>query len=174
MSTCYSPYATVTHLFLLQYLSYYLDFHFFDGASSILLQWLIYFLDYVRHFWDFVVHYSKSVIFCYNDLAIFVTVTQTFLDFIGHFLDFVACYNDSIIFVTVTQSFFLFYHPFLDFIHALQWLNYFAIVTQSFWDFISHFLWFRQPFFRFCCAQQCSTIFFYSDSTIFWFRYAAL
>jgi hypothetical protein len=43
---------------------------------------------------------------CYNSSAIFNIVTQSFLYFIRHFLDFASRYSDSAIFATVPQSFF--------------------------------------------------------------------
>jgi hypothetical protein len=76
-SSCYSDSvifkillrATLTHPFLLQRLSHFLDF--------------------ISHFLDIIIRYSDS--------AIFTTETQPFLDSVGHFWNFVARYSDSVI-----------------------------------------------------------------------------
>jgi hypothetical protein len=55
------------------------------------------FLDFARYFWDFVTHYSDSVILL-RWLGYFATVSRSFFYPVGHFLDFIVRYSDSDIF----------------------------------------------------------------------------
>jgi hypothetical protein len=105
--------------------------------STILLQWLGHFIDFVSHFLDFVTFYSIDH-FCYSDSIIFY-ISSVIFKILSH--------ADSTIFAIMTQQFYL------------QWLSRFyivsvifdissrAIVTQPFLlqcithflDFVNHF-----------------------------------
>jgi hypothetical protein len=53
-------------------------------------------------------------------VSYFAKDTQSFLDFVSHFLVFIARYSDSVIFDSMTQSFLDFISYFLKFYHALS------------------------------------------------------
>jgi hypothetical protein len=81
----------------------------------------------------------------YSDLAIFATMTQSFLGRIDHFWDFVTRYIDSTI--------------------LLQWRSHFDILSVIFYDFIVIFWDFIVHYSK--SRYNDSTIFFYSASSIF-------
>jgi hypothetical protein len=86
-------------------------------------------------------------------------ISTCFLDFVGHFWDFITRYSQSVIFATTNHSFFLdFISYFWDFVTRYSDSVIFAIVTQSFFRFHYVFLRFRRVQARPFC---------YSDSIIF-------
>jgi hypothetical protein len=105
-------------------------------------------LDCVSLFWDFVVRYSDSVLFCYS--------LRHFLDFVGHFWDFVHVlqwlghfyYSDSVI-LRFCQSFW-------DFV-----IHFFCDFVSYFWDFVMN------------CSDsaillQCLVIFWFCHAVLQW------
>jgi hypothetical protein len=84
------------------------------------------FVTVTHHFWILSTIFYIFVV-RYNVSTIFAIVTQSFLYFVGHFLDFVAQYSDSVIFCYIDSIIFEILSNILE-----VFVSHFSDFTQSF------------------------------------------